>query len=306
MRALREIREHAARENRSAHPEYAAGGQAASLIYPDLHSAELHPADYKLEQKPRPTQPMQPMPLQSNNAPPPLLDSRRRLLTPHAREASAAAAERRSQNNMGLGLGAPPLEEPMPERRPAHPEYDPARSEAAALLYPERPSISRPATQSQPPSAANSSVHHHHPPLQQHDHWTMAGVPATDAVAPRERKVAGRPRAKGTALPAAPAPAAAPHAPVESVSGRDRQQEDVVAGLRTQVAALQALLEHGVTVQLPRDTPTAVHVWFGPPASSSTAAPAWQWRAVPDTQAQSCSCSRHVGDEASVERRCGY
>jgi len=76
-----------------------------------------------------------------------------------------------------------------------------------------------------------------------------------------------------------------PHPPIEldepPPSERERQQQDVIAGLRTQVAALTSLLEHGVRVPLMEQpslgTSAALQVWFGPMADG-TAAHAWQWK----------------------------
>ena len=68
--------------------------------------------------------------------------------------------------------------------------------------------------------------------------------------------------------------------PSESPSGLERQQQEVVAGLRTQVAALTSLLEHGVRVppieQPSLRTSAALHVWFG--ATEGSAVHTWQWK----------------------------
>lgn len=229
------------------HPEYDRGGEGHSLLYPDSHPPKVLNLRPSTMQHP-PPQPVQPAfaaygrsrgrrTLHDEQIAP-----RRAVLTPHAAAAAAAARERRraGQPTASAPAAAPCAVAPPEQRSGAgrgcgpHPEYDPANSRAASLLYPDR-------TMYREGCKSGAAGH--------------GGGGSTAPCAAGDAMLCAPPDGGCTApqpLQSAAPPLAPSHVDGQRPQALDAERdEEVVAALRMQVAALTALLENGVCVPLP-------------------------------------------------------
>ena len=284
------------RRSGAIHPEYDRGGSCHRLLYP--HEADGPPREptvlesigfeappslldaapslmdvqqYQAHQRP-PQQPTHQEALRKHrrlsededDAP-----TRKAVLTPFAAKAAAAARERRARGTAGAPSTAPPPDDPQ-ARRSSHPEYDPNNSHAASLLYPDRTPRQGYNRDRKEPAPARAA-----PPA------AAALAEPTDAAPPASQRHG--------------APRGGPTEPAGSGGGGGRPtgntQQEVIDGLRLQVASLSALLEQGVCVPLPvggpeHDGPASaaqpsqqlLRVWFE--ARAPTKPAGWQWQVL--------------------------
>eukprot|EP00326_Haptolina_ericina_P017711 CAMPEP_0181183394 /NCGR_PEP_ID=MMETSP1096-20121128/8402_1 /TAXON_ID=156174 ORGANISM="Chrysochromulina ericina, Strain CCMP281" /NCGR_SAMPLE_ID=MMETSP1096 /ASSEMBLY_ACC=CAM_ASM_000453 /LENGTH=355 /DNA_ID=CAMNT_0023272071 /DNA_START=110 /DNA_END=1177 /DNA_ORIENTATION=- len=249
--------------SRASHPEYAAGGQMASLLYPSLPPPPQLPT--------RPPQPL-PRPLTSARSdiqtgphlrwqpceqshmppmPPPPRDIQEHDVRHTARRPDILdRTDRPQQRHERHHRPLRPLP-PLPPSHPAEPPLALIECDAAGAGHAVESSMARQLRHATAGSRMGG--------IDEHDQWLGAG---------QESLRSGMGGEAGRVEPGRPQTAVCEEL-VET-------QGQVIEQLRRQVASLSSLLQRGVTIPLPGRAAADLQVWYdGAPTDGRQAA--WQW-----------------------------